>query len=225
MLSGSRGDSTSVTKYPYVSPLPEAPSRLECYWYVDVSSRTETIGAPFESIMSAANASHPFSIPFSVFLPRLPMFMYVRLITESEDMRLFVSYARRRQWRSRGSRLNTLVSRGLPPLFSSSPSPYLFSCSQLHTSIPDATSKLYTRGRKGSPTPDSDSRNFASSRPFDRSVARPSFFFFSSETLESLLRLFTYYRTHFHPSIVVCSLGISFRHIGRKRTFLIFRSE
>lgn len=44
MLSGSRGDSTSVTKYPYVSPLPEAPSRLECYWYVDVSSRTETIG-------------------------------------------------------------------------------------------------------------------------------------------------------------------------------------
>lgn len=68
MLSGSRGDSTSVTKYPYVSPLPEAPSRLECYWYVDVSSRTETIGAPFESIMSAANASHPFSIPFSVFL-------------------------------------------------------------------------------------------------------------------------------------------------------------
>lgn len=69
MLSGSRGDSTSVTKYPYVSPLPEAPSRLECYWYVDVSSRTETIGAPFESIMSAVNTSHPFSIPFSVFLP------------------------------------------------------------------------------------------------------------------------------------------------------------
>lgn len=77
--------------------------------------------------MSAANASHPFSIPFSVFLPRLPMFMYVRLITESEDMRLFVSYTRRRQWRSRGSRLNTLVSQGLPPLFSSSPSPLLIS--------------------------------------------------------------------------------------------------
>lgn len=69
MLNGSRGDSTSVTKYPYVSPLPEAPSRLECYWYVDVSSRTGTIGTPFESIMSAANTSHPFSIPFSVFLP------------------------------------------------------------------------------------------------------------------------------------------------------------
>jgi len=33
---------TSVTKYPYVSPLPEAPSTLECYWYVDVSSGTET---------------------------------------------------------------------------------------------------------------------------------------------------------------------------------------
>lgn len=31
MLSGSRGDSTSVTKYPYVSPLPEAPFKLECY--------------------------------------------------------------------------------------------------------------------------------------------------------------------------------------------------
>jgi len=46
----------------------------------------------------------------------------------------------------RGSRLSTLTSQYLPPLFSSSPSPYLFSCSQLRTSIPDATSKLYIPG-------------------------------------------------------------------------------
>lgn len=109
MLSGSRGDSTSVTKYPYVSPLPEAPSKLECYWYVDVSSRTETIGAPFEGIMSAANASHPFSIPFSVFLPDCLCLCMFGWLPKAEDTRLFVSYTRRRQWPS------TRVTLDYPP--------------------------------------------------------------------------------------------------------------
>lgn len=37
--------------------------------------------------------------------------------------------------------------------------------------------------------------------------------------LEYLLRLFTNYRTHFHPSVALSlSLGISFQHIGRKST-------
>jgi len=181
MLSGSRGDSTSVTKYPYVSPLPEASSRLECYWYVDVSSRMGTIGAPFENIMSAANASHPFSIPFSVFLPDCLCLCMSGWLPKAEDMRLFVSYTRRRQWWS------TRVTLEYPHVSVSS---FLFLTFFLSLLLLAATHEhprcheqvVYTRGRKGSP-PDSDSRNFASSRPFDRTVVHPSPFFSLLEPL------------------------------------------
>lgn len=151
------------------------------------------------------------------------MFMYVRLITESEDTRLFVSYTQWRQWRSTRVTLEyPRVSASLSSFLLLTISLSFFLLAATHD-IPDTTSKLYTRGWKASPTPDSDSRNFASSRPFDR---RTSFLLlFSSGTLESLFRVFTYYRTHFHPSIVVYSLRISFRHIGRKRIFPIFQSK
>lgn len=160
MLSGSRGDSTSVTKYPYVSPLPEAPSRLECYWYVDVSSRTETIGAPFESIMSAANTSHPFSIPYSVLRSDclcLCMSSWLPKARIREDTRLFVfsipgddiDSGEVSKYMGHAWVPASLVSQRVSPLFSLSPCLLicLFSRSQLR--IPTSYEQLVYPGAEG----------------------------------------------------------------------------
>lgn len=170
--------------------------------------------------------SEHFSSIFHSFLrfsSRLLMFMYVQLITESEDTRLFVSYIRRRQWRSigvHGSRLSTRFPHVLVFFFLFLIVSLSFSPARSYIrSIPDATSKLYTRGRKGSPTLDSNSRTLPLR---SRSIARlPSF---SSETLESLLRLFTYYRTYYSfPSFYRSLLGISFRYIEKTNFSHMFR--
>lgn len=186
MLNGSRGDSTSVTKYPYVSPLPEAPSRLECYWYVDVSSRTGTIGAPFESIMSAANTSHPFSIPFSVFLPDclclcmsswLPKAKIGRGCLspipggDSGEVSEYMGHA----WVPTSLVcLSVSFSSFLLLIFPSS-------AVEVTHERPRCHEQVVARRRKGSP--DSDFRNFISSRPFDRTGVRPSSFFSSLKPL------------------------------------------
>lgn len=131
--------------------------------------------------MSAANASHPFSIPF--FLPFFLPTAYVYVCPadyRKEDMRLFVSYTRRRRIGVRGSRLSTRFPHHSAFLFffSSLPSPYLVSLltTTQQTSPTPRASCTNTRGRKGSCTP--DSRNFASSRPFDRTVVLPLSFLF-----------------------------------------------
>lgn len=226
MLSGSRGDSTSVTKYPYVSPLSEAPSRLECYWYVDVGSRAETIGAPFESIMSAANASHPFSIPFSVFPPDCLCLCMSGWLPKGGYAAVCLLYPAATVAKYRSTRVTLeypLPSSLSVSFFFSLPCHLLISslCSQLRSKHPQRHEQVVYSGAKGILY-----AWFRFSKlcllAIVRSHRRTSFLFlFSSGTFESFLRLFTYYRTHFHSSIVLCLLGISFRHIGRKPTFPI----
>lgn len=86
----------------------------------------------------------------------------------------------------------------------------------------DATSKFYTRETRLLSTPDFDSQNFASSRSFVRSrpFASPLPFPMFLEPLESLLRLFTNYRTHFHPSIVFRSRSESRSSISGENQLL-----
>lgn len=139
MLSGSREDSTSVTKYPYVSPLPEAPSRLECYWYVDVSSRTETIELPSRALcLQRTLLIHfPFLSPF--FFPTA----YVHVCPADYRKRGYAAVCPlypaatvvkyRSTWVTLEYSLPSCLSHRFFPLFSSSSSSCLFSCSQLRT--------------------------------------------------------------------------------------------
>lgn len=120
--------------------------------------------------------------------------------------------------------LASLVSQRLSLLFSLPlvvPLSF-FSRLQLRTSISDATSKLYTQRRKGSPTPDSDSRKLCLYAVV-QSHRRTSFFlflpFWNPWVSSSLVYVLPDSFPSFYRSLL--SLGISFRRIGRKRTFPI----
>lgn len=206
MLSGSQGDSTSVTKYPYVSPLPEAPSRLECYWYVDVSSRTETIGTlPSRALcLQRTLLIHfPFLSPF--FFPavyvyvcpadyrkrriRAAVFLLIPSGDSGQVTRVTLEYPR-------FPRVSVLFSFPRRLL--------IFSLATTREHPPDA--KSYTRGRKGSPTPDSDSRKFASSDVRShRRTRSPSFF----SLFEPLSPFFTCLRITGLISILLSSFARS----------------
>lgn len=206
-----------------------------------------------EHYAPAANAPHPFSILFYVFPPDCAMFMYVRLIIKSEDTRLFVSYARRRQWRSigvRGSRSNTCFPRASAfsssivffffPFLPSSHSPFLFLPLSLSFSLPLPHFLLISlracsfANTHDSPMPrtsfipggrllrlisilETSPLRGLPSRPVAHSlVLAPISSLLLPEPLSPFFACLRITQTHFHPSVVPHSLGISFRHIERK---------
>jgi len=140
MLSGSREDSTSVTKYPYVSPLPEAPSRLECYWYVDVSSRTETIELPSRALCLQRTLLIHFPFLSSFFFPTAYVYVCPADYRKRGYAAVCFLYPAATVVKYRSTRvtleysLRSYLSRHFFPLFSFSSSSCLFSCAaRLHT--------------------------------------------------------------------------------------------
>lgn len=213
MLSGSRRNSTSVTKYPYVSPLPEASLRLECYWYVDESSRAGTIEVPFESIISVVNAlliHFPFCFPF--FFPRAPCLCMSGWLPKAgmcdcssptpggDNSDVFEGHAREYSFLSHIRSSSFLFSPHFLILSSARNDPRYARSPRCHEQV------LYPRDisfpRLISILKTFSSRSFVRSRPYASPGPPLSFPTLLPEPLESLLRLFTNYRTHFHPSVV-----------------------
>ena len=119
MLSGSQGDSNIGDKV----PLRESITGSTFHARMLLIRRRkfghgDAIGAPFKSIMSAANASHPFSIPFSVFLPDCLCLCMSGWLPEAKIRGCLSPIPGGDSGEVRGSRLSTLVSQHPSPLFS-----------------------------------------------------------------------------------------------------------
>lgn len=200
---------------------------------------------PSRSIMSVADASHPFSILLTVFLfPDRHVYVCPVDYRKRGYATVCLAYptatVAKRVREGHARILSTfLVSHTtsfsllFPSLsFSLSVCVAVFlsflvlsQFSTTHDSpMPRAS---FIPGGRTSPTPDFDSRNFAFSRPFVSFVASLAPFHpFSEPPSLSLLRLFTNYRTHFHPSVVLRSAWNLVRAYREKTNFShVFRSK